>query len=202
MKRFFTYLYFAFLYFAVATPLQASTMRLDVVLNFDVVKVQHDCVGEGFYSLPNPGPGGCGRFQVLDFGQTYVGSIKFSGEFLALGDVFELLSGSAFCSFGPLGCDINGSYGPAAPGNRFSEEAISWTPIISNYNSDFGFDLVAGTGWHEWEDDGEPFFSKGRFAFSNVSVTGLPTAVPLSASLPFLLAGLGVLGVAGRRRRR
>jgi hypothetical protein len=75
-------------------------------------------------------------------------------------------------------------------------------PIISYWNADFSFSGPVGE--FKWEDDGDPW-GKGRFALSNVVVTGNPPTPPqiLSTPLPasLYLLGLPLTLLAWRVRR-
>lgn len=188
-----------------ASPVHAATVTLDISIDFDVVKVRHDCSGN-VYPEPLPGPGACNLFQPLSLGETYIGSIKLSGQFLAAGDVFGFVSGKITCLLGSERCVIQNSPAgiPGQSGNIFGPQIISWQNIVSGSSSTFDFDVPAGTGSYRWEDDGFPISSEQRFAFSNLTISGFPAPapVPLPASLSFLLAGLGAFGMLRRRSVR
>lgn len=185
-----------------SAPAQATTIPLDIKLDFDLVKTTHNCTdvtgGGG-----NPGPGNCGFYQALNLGQTYTGTLNLtilpatSGRGTAFGEI----RGTS-CFFGPITCFGRGEdlFGPAMQAAKVSEQSIDFQPTLDSFNSSFFFDLMAGTGWHMWQDDA-PIESDGIFHFSNVVVSGFPPAVPLPASLAFLLAGLGTFGVAKRSWR-
>lgn len=174
----------------------AATLPLEVSLTFDVVKVEHNCL-RGAGGPPNPGPGNCGSYQELALGQTYAGAIRWSGLFEDLGGLYNPVGRiSRSCTFGPYACQI----GESSYFGLFSPHSIRWQPIIGDFDANFGFDLAAGTGWHTWTDDSEPYFGQGRFEFTNVVATGIPP-IPVPASLPLLLAGAAGLGFISRRKR-
>ena len=182
-------------------PAISATVDLDIEITFDAKKTSHDCVPASWQpSVPDT----CGPFAELEMGEVYSGSLTVSRAFIfTVEDGFSPASYSApvptFCRIGDWTCENMGwSYASGS-----TRSGLLLQPVDTSFMQVFTFDLANGTGSFEWEDDWTPFWSRGRFALTNVRATGFalpfaatsfPQPVPLPAGLPLLLAGFSVLG--------
>lgn len=109
--------------------------------------------------------------------------------------------------------DCTGLLTPICHFNGLNQDGLGKVPVVDALLNVFDLDLyyyccASLRGW-TYQDDAVDVFTVGpitygmadreiEWAISSLSVT----AVPVPASVPLLVAGLGALGLVGRRRRR
>lgn len=104
--------------------------------------------------------------------------------------------GAFFADFGNL-------FTASAGDTWFNNRTLDLTAVAGvDNNSNFAFRIVAafapGTSTYQPSTGGATYGTAGTNRFDMVQVTGSP--VPVPAALPLLLSGLGLVGVARRRR--
>lgn len=147
-------------------------------------------------------------FWLIDWKQ---GDQSPAVDGLALSHVTGDLTGTTGGSFG-------GWWNHVAPINEV-QRATSLGSTGWNDNQEYIFDIVFTSSLIQVKVDGQTElsyagnFTDGSFGFYNFSQAQVryagitqdvvpPTAVPLPAALPLLAGGLGILGLAGWRRRK
>lgn len=185
---------FFILFLAAPGAGSASTVNLDIRLDFDATKTVHDCFAiSGGWSYSNPGPGNCGIYQNVNFNETLPSFMAFSGAWDT--DTGRLSLSSVSCYFGSVRCVL-----AEIPYHSMSSLSSISLWFGGSISSLFSFNLLTGSGQHRWEDDDAPFYSKGVFDLTNVRAV-IATEVPLPASVLMLSLGLAALGGLRLRRR-
>ena len=125
-----------------------------------------------------------------------IGRERYGDDFFNI--VIDGMTKLVTTNFGGIGDELSdeavGFYGF---NDRYDDEAYSYSATFAHTSDSAIFSFFAdGAGWQGKMDE--------SWAIDNLSITAGSDAVatvPVPAALPLMLAGLGALGWAGRRRR-
>jgi len=136
----------------------------------------------------------------IAFIDSWVGNIgreKYGPDFFNI--VIDGVTKLVTTNFGGIGNELSdmalGFYGFT---EKYDDEAYRFSASVPHFGSTAAFSFFAdGAGWQGKKDE--------SWAIDNLSITagsGDLLATPIPAALPLMLGGLGLLGLAGMRRRK